>query len=90
LDCHEPHGSSNSFLTRSMVNGWWANLVEGSPNDWRDWCRRCHNQMSHLPTDGPHDTSLGCTTCHNPGPLDYTCSSSANRCHTHGSGLGGL
>ena len=90
LDCHEPHGSSNSFLTRSMVNGWWADLTEGQPNDWRDWCRRCHNQMSHLPTDGPHDTSLGCTTCHNPGPLDYTCSSAANRCHTHGSGLGGL
>ena len=90
LDCHEPHGSPNSFLTRPMVNGWWADLIEDQPNDWRNWCRRCHNQMSHLPVNGPHNTSLGCTTCHNPGPLDYTCSSPANRCHTHGSGLGGL
>ncbi|MBW1897073.1 MAG: hypothetical protein JRI47_08435 [Deltaproteobacteria bacterium] len=90
LDCHEPHGSSNSFLTRSMVNGWWEVLTEGQPNDWRRWCRRCHNQMSHLPNNGPHNTGLGCTTCHNPGPMDYTCSSSYNRCHTHGSGLGGL
>jgi hypothetical protein len=47
--------------------------------------------MSHLPTDGPHDTSLGCTTCHySVVPIDYTCSSTANRCHTHGSATGGL
>jgi hypothetical protein len=90
LDCHEPHGSPNSFLTRKWVNGWSASLLEGSPNDWRNWCRRCHNQMSHLPNDGPHDTSLGCTTCHNPGPLDYTCSSATALCHVHGSGIGGL
>ena len=89
-DCHEPHGSPNSFLARKWVNGYTANLIEGSPNDWRNWCGRCHNQMSHLPSDGPHDLYSGCTNCHNPSATDYTCSSPSASCHTHGSGLGGL
>ena len=99
LDCHEPHGSSNSFLTRSIVNGWWADLTaDWDPvieNNWKDWCRRCHNQMSHLPTDGPHDTGLGCTTCHpviqDPPGVGYSCYNPTNdSCHRHGSGVGGL
>ncbi|MBW1860507.1 MAG: hypothetical protein JRI70_10715, partial [Deltaproteobacteria bacterium] len=93
-DCHEPHGSPNSFLTRKWVNGSTASLIEGSPNDWRTWCRRCHNQMSHLPEDGPHDTALGCTTCHpliqDPPGVGYNCYSPSLGCHRHGSGLGGL
>jgi len=93
-DCHEPHGSPNSFLTRKWVNGNAASLIEGSVNDWRNWCRRCHNQMSHLPDTGPHDAALGCTTCHpvieDPPGVGYNCYSPSLGCHRHGSGLGGL
>ena len=90
LDCHEPHGSSNSFLTRKWVNGWSAGLTEASLNDWRNWCRRCHNKMGHFP--GPHSSMFSgpyCTTCH-PGGGTYNCYSPTVGCHSHGSGVGGL
>jgi hypothetical protein len=94
-DCHEPHGAANSFLTRKWVNGYVATLATGQVNDWRDWCRRCHNQMGHHP--GPHASMYGgpyCLTCHpliqEPPGVGYNCYSSTYGCHSHGSGLGGL
>jgi hypothetical protein len=91
MDCHEAHGSSNSFLTRKWVNGWSAGLTEASLNDWRNWCRRCHNKMGHFP--GPHSSIFSgpycASTCH-PGGGTYNCYSPTVGCHSHGSGVGGL
>ena len=91
MDCHEPHGAANSFLTRKWVNGWSAVLTEASLNDWRSWCRRCHNKMGHFP--GPHSSIFSgpycASTCH-PGGGTYNCYSPTVGCHSHGSGVGGL
>jgi hypothetical protein len=89
-DCHEPHGSPNRFLGRRWVNGYVATLATGELNNWRDFCRRCHNKMGHFP--GPHSSyysSPYCTTCH-PGGGTYNCYSPTVGCHSHGSGVGGL
>ncbi|MBW1744556.1 MAG: hypothetical protein JRJ47_14185, partial [Deltaproteobacteria bacterium] len=89
MDCHEAHGSSNSYLARATVNGGSANLTRGDVNPWGDWCRRCHARISHDP--GPHTYSFPCTQCHptivDPPGVGNTCD-----CHYHGAGpgVGGL
>jgi hypothetical protein len=37
MDCHEAHGSSNSYLARATVNGAAADLTRGDVNPWGDW-----------------------------------------------------
>ena len=95
MDCHEAHGSSNSYLARATVNGGSADLTRGDVNPWGNWCRRCHARISHNP--GPH-TSLRnqgwCTQCH-PVILDPTGEVGIGDtcdCHYHGAGpgVGGL
>jgi hypothetical protein len=92
MDCHEAHGSSNSYLARATVNGAAAELIKGSLNDWRDWCRRCHDDMGHFP--GPHSSYYNsyCSTCHptTPQGVGYNCYSTTYGCHRHGSAFGGL
>jgi hypothetical protein len=92
MDCHEAHGSSNSYLARATVNGAAADLTRGDVNPWGDWCRRCHARISHDP--GPH-TSLyyqgSCTPCH-PVIIDPPGTGDTCDCHYHGAGpgVGGL
>ena len=84
-DCHEPHGSPNIFLTRQKVNNGSVSVTTGSANGGKEWenlCKRCHDELSHLPDDGPHDSSLGCTTCHpGAGGGNYV---PCTNCHYHG------
>jgi hypothetical protein len=46
-DCHEPHGSTNSFLLRTTVNGV-SGLTASDGSSWQggkwlNWCSACHN-----------------------------------------------
>ncbi len=47
-DCHEPHGSSNSFLIRKGINGGTSTVsvtILTTPDDTKDWkslCLSCH------------------------------------------------
>ncbi len=60
-DCHEPHGSANSFLTRGEVNKS-AVTIPGGRGDWRNLCQTCHASIS----DAHHIINPGdCTwDCH--------------------------
>lgn len=83
-DCHEPHGSPNIFLTRQKVNNGTVSVTTGSANGGKEWenlCKRCHDKLSHLPDDGPHDSSQGCETCHPVGGGNYL---PCTNCHFHG------
>jgi hypothetical protein len=51
-DCHEPHGSTNSFLLRKTVNGVSA-LPAGDGTSlaggyWYYWCSACHDLTEHV------------------------------------------
>jgi hypothetical protein len=51
-DCHEPHGSTNSFLLRKTVNGVSA-LPAGDGSSqaggrWYYWCSACHDLTEHV------------------------------------------
>ncbi len=94
-DCHEPHGSSNSFLIRKIVNGGTssANVVSvttltNPDNDaeWKSLCLRCHGDSlltSH------HNVWIAkwngdyskCSYCHEPESDDKR---NCLLCHYHG------
>jgi trimeric autotransporter adhesin len=71
LDCHDPHGSANSSMIRSSINGFaisytgGATLVNLSSN--RGLCQVCHTKTAHFRAgvaESNHPTS-GCLGCHN-------------------------
>jgi hypothetical protein len=51
-DCHEPHGSTNSFLLRKTVNG--VSALPASDGSsvaggyWYYWCSACHDLSEHV------------------------------------------
>jgi len=76
-DCHEPHGSKNAWLLRTIVNG--VEVGEFGPLDdrgWYDFCTACHNITPGGSTGckcGPHHWDAGsppsgtsgwCYDCH--------------------------
>ena len=49
-DCHEPHGSTNSALLRTTLNGVSGlQAYQGSSEDcrWYNWCSACHDLTEH-------------------------------------------
>ncbi len=74
-DCHEPHGSTNAFLLRTVVNGkkvpeikQWIGTMESE--GIYEFCTACHNITAGC---GPHQfdvgtlpphTEFGCGYCH--------------------------
>jgi len=83
-DCHEPHGSPNSFLIRPDVNGasLGTTINSFSDTDMLYLCARCHadnnQQIHHSLNDYPY-TAQQCGTCHTGYPMACT------NCHYHGS-----
>ena len=80
-DCHEPHGSPNSYLIRRAVNGSvLAGTVGSGTKDFGYLCRQCHvddndynngtvnswEYIHHLSADAPY-TQTGCSRCHGSG-----------------------
>ena len=91
LDCHEPHGSVNSYLLRSSVNAGAVSLPTSAPDNEQDWdylCSRCHvatgdgNSMKKF----HHKVKITfeCVDCHVDGGM-----ASCINCHYHGSSAGG-
>ncbi|MBU4179829.1 MAG: cytochrome c3 family protein, partial [Actinobacteria bacterium] len=84
-DCHEPHGSPNSYLTRKEVNNGvvtiTGNTMTTKGTEWASLCERCHPRAG---LETPHHTaplsSDYCSTCH-PGGSYAPCIV----CHYHGS-----
>ena len=84
-DCHEPHGSPNTHLTRKGVNNGVV-TVTGNPMDtrgteWASLCERCHPRSD---LEVPHHAEPivnDCAACH-PGNPTYT---PCIFCHYHGS-----
>lgn len=92
LDCHEPHGSSNKFLLRKVVNARWVNFPPGS-NAIKNLCKSCHNVNAPANAYDGGDLyiydiyychhaeqyeSTTCSACH--GGADSSCL----ECHSHG------
>ena len=69
--CHDPHGSANLAMIRSVVGGW--NIVFGDRNEQlidpvtnRGLCQVCHTATAHYRAgvaESDHPTS-GCLNCH--------------------------
>lgn len=82
-DCHEPHGSVNSYLTRKEVNNGvvtiTGNTMVTAGTEWATLCERCHPRAD---LEIPHHTlplvADYCATCH-PGGDYAPCIS----CHYH-------
>ncbi|MCK5680150.1 hypothetical protein KAI46_04995 [bacterium] len=94
MDCHEPHGSPNTLLIRSRVNGSTVVMPPGS-SYWNELCKSCHLAASEL-QNFHHKTRLeadySCTDCHysdkpNADPVSLK---PCYPCHHHGSSTGGF
>lgn len=63
-DCHEPHGSTNSALLRTTVNGVSGlQAYQGTSEDcrWYNWCSACHDLSEHtVLNQHPDPTELRC------------------------------
>jgi Zn-finger protein len=82
-DCHEPHGSPNTFLIRPQVNNNTVSLPVGA-TDWRGLCSSCHVATTDLrPFHHQANDGYACTDCHptGRGPGMNPCTD----CHFHGS-----
>ena len=86
LDCHEPHGSPNTYLLRPEVNG--AQVTPPNPlaaqvitannstNNWATFCNACHTVGA-----GTTGGTLCINANHPTGYPNIDCS----QCHYHGS-----
>jgi predicted CXXCH cytochrome family protein len=55
LDCHEPHGSPNSYLIRRMINGKSLGETVGiGDHDRGNQCRQCHKDDYALEANNPN------------------------------------
>lgn len=88
-DCHEPHGSSNIYLTRKEVNNGLVTVTgaqqSGAGSQWASLCERCHGNATVV--GSAHHTIMGatpCTDCHDKAtpPVFYV---ACTNCHYHGS-----
>ena len=88
-DCHEPHGSTNAFLTRNKVNGdvLDGNIGSFSTTDWHYLCDSCHKDDKEINTNCQedhwfisHHSNQGCNSDRPYNP------SNCSKCH---SGSGG-
>ncbi len=97
-DCHEPHGSPNSFLIRAEVNGAvLAGTVDSGVNAMGYLCRNCHQDDAsaqggsvnkwewahHKSPDRPYLQQM-CGSCHSFGGPSPPPIACTN-CHFHGS-----
>ena len=95
-DCHEPHGSANSFLIREGVNGGTStttvNILSTPDNtkQWKNLCSKCHDTsltnnktIHHRAYKQEFGGSyMSCGYCHEPDSDDYR---NCLLCHYHGS-----
>jgi cytochrome c553 len=77
MDCHEPHGSENEWLLRTIVNG--KDNISVPPTGlgkWYDFCTACHEfdpqnhgtNMYHKPEP---TSPIGCPDCHYHGHVHF-------------------
>jgi len=93
LDCHEPHGASNMYLLRNVVNARWVNLPPGS-TAIRNLCKSCHNVNAPANAyDGDDMYVYDIYYCHHAEQYDsllanctgcHSNNSSCLECHSHG------
>jgi predicted CXXCH cytochrome family protein len=67
-DCHEPHGSENPFLIRTMVNG--RKGIKVDRKRFFELCNACHEIANPWPGGYPHGSpgdmnERNCIECHN-------------------------
>ena len=92
LDCHEPHGSNNSYLLRTSVNASPVDLPAGTEDDAQEWdhlCSSCHLAASDL-RNFHHLVSgdFDCLDCHYTKPPTVPLVRNCITCHYHGSAAG--
>jgi nitrate reductase cytochrome c-type subunit len=68
-DCHESHGSSNSWLLRTCVNGKDNIIVTDDTDSWYEFCTACHVLTKNLLTfhKEPPNAAPACDSCHMHG-----------------------
>ena len=96
MDCHEPHGSENSYLIRTSVNSGSVYLPASVDDDIQDWdhlCSRCHiaTGSSNAMKKFHHNlTGFVCLDCHfTKPPTGDPITKNCITCHYHSSTTGG-
>jgi predicted CXXCH cytochrome family protein len=90
LDCHEPHGSTSSFLIRRELNGSALSATvhteetsATATSNIKLMCAKCHSSnweyIHHDSPDALFD-QFKCGTCHGMGGFEIPCEG----CHSHG------
>ncbi|MDY0190055.1 MAG: cytochrome c3 family protein [Desulfuromonas sp.] len=87
LDCHEPHGSSNSYLIRRSINGEALSGTIGSgDHDRGNQCRQCHKDDYEMAgSSTPALINSWKTTHHGGGATNPYKASQLSSCGCHDS-----